>query len=90
MNYDTFRVKINDLLQAELDKYVAGEIQWNVSNQFNETILESALKNLNNGDNIALTECYVVFNAELPLDIMSLAHTASTFEVEPLAAGWTQ
>ena len=90
MNYDTFRVQVTDLLQAELVKYAAGKIQWNVSNQHNEYIIESALKNLDNGDNSTLTECYVVFNAELPLDIMSLAHTASTLEIEPLAAGWTQ
>lgn len=90
MNYDTFRVQVTDLLQAELDKYAAGEIQWNVANQFNETILESALENFSNEDNATLTNCYVVFNAELPHDIMSLAHIASTFEVEPLAAGWTQ
>jgi hypothetical protein len=90
MNYDTFRVQVTDLLQAEADKHANGEVKWNVSNQHDEYYVESALENFTNEDNATLTNCYVVFNAELPHNIMSLVHIASTFDVEPLAEAWTR
>lgn len=93
-DFNTFKKTVCSLLAIELTKYDNGDIKWNVSNQFDETYLETALERFQR-DEAVQYECYAKFNATPPalLDhsgIMSLAHMASDFEVEPLANGWTQ
>jgi len=89
MNFDTFLTRVKQLIADEITAWSKGEIQWNVSNQFDETILESAFDNLSYNVE-AQYKCYARFNASLPNNIIDIAHMASTFEVEPLADAWTQ
>jgi hypothetical protein len=89
-DFDVFKMRVKEALKTEWKKYIDHEVQWNVSNQFNESYLESAYDNFANPDGETAQQCYAAFNAEIPTNIMTLAYWASTFEVEPLAAGWTQ
>lgn len=90
MNYDIFKMKVKEALKVEWKNYLDGNVQWNVSNQFDESYLESAYEEFIKDDDVTAMKCYATFNAEIPQDIMNLVYVASTFEVEPLAAGWTQ
>jgi len=89
MTFDTFRSKTFQALADMMTAWEKGEIKWGVSNQFDETILESAFDTFSANEDVQF-KCYAMFNAELPDNIMNLAHVASTFEVEPLADAWTQ
>ena len=87
--FDVFVMQAKEQITVRMKQINEGDIRWNVSNQFDESILESAYANLVN-DEATRYKCYALFNAELPDNIMTLAHMASTFEVEPLADAWTQ
>jgi hypothetical protein len=89
MNFDKFIMVAKERITVEMKKYSSGEIKWNVSNQHAEAYLESAYANLVN-DEAMRFKCYAAFNAELPEKIVDLGYFASTFDVEPLAAAWTQ
>jgi len=89
MTFDTFRSNTFQALADMMTAWEKGEIKWGVSNQFDETILESAFDTFSANEDVQF-KCYAMFNAELPDNIMNLAHVASTFEVEPLADAWTQ
>lgn len=89
MKFEDFKSQALQLLADELTAWGNGSKQWNVSNQFDESIVESAFDNLSYEKPQAF-EAYARFNAELPSNIMDLAHMVSTFDVEPLADGWTQ
>jgi hypothetical protein len=88
-NFDNFKKIALILLSVELKKYQDGEIKWNVGNQFNETVLETAIERFKRDESVQY-QCYALFNATPPTTIIDLAYMASDFEVEPLAAGWTQ
>ncbi len=89
MQFDRFIMVAKERIITEMKKYSSGEIKWTVSNQHAESYLESAYANLVN-DEATRHKCYAAFNAELPESITDLGYYASTFDVEPLAAGWTQ
>lgn len=89
MKFEEFKSQALQALADKLTAWSKGEIQFGVSNQFDETILESAFDNLSYNE-AAGFEAYAKFNAEVPANIMNLAHMVSTFEVEPLADAWTQ
>jgi len=76
---------IKEKLEFRLDQWKAGEIQWNVSNQFDETVLESALENLNNK---TITILNTVFSEPEHIHVMDLAHFLSSFEASELDSAW--
>ena len=89
MQFDKFIMVAKERITVEMKKYSSGEIKWNVSNQHNESYLESAYANLVN-DEATRHKCYAAFNAEVPENIMDLVFMASTFDVEPLDSAWTR
>lgn len=86
MSLTNFKTAMFATLIAELEAWQNGEKQWNVANQFDETVLESAIENF---DNLPEEKWQWFANADY-VTVMSIAHEISTFEVEPLADAWTQ
>jgi len=89
MKFDIFKSAVLQALADMITAWGKGDIKWNVSNQFDETILESAFDEFSHDEDLQY-KCYAKFNAELPENIMNLAFVASTFEVEPMSSAWTQ
>ena len=83
MNVANFKAQTAANLQTEIARWEAGEKQWNVSNQFDESVLESALENL---DKMSDDQWEWWANTNAP--IMALAHALSAFEVDSLDSAW--
>ena len=73
-------------LLVELNKYQNGEIKWNVGNQFNESILESAIEHCTYEKMVAITK--KTPNVSIH-DIMTLANAIADFEAPELSVAWT-
>lgn len=70
-------------LLAELDAWKNGEREWNVANQFDETVLENAIENFDDAIE-AVAE-------DFPLDNMTaieVAHLLSDFEAPEIDGAW--
>jgi hypothetical protein len=79
------------LIEDHLEKIVSGDIKMNVSNQFDESVCESAIEVLNSGDRVVLDkliEMYKDAGTEY-LTAMSLAHNISAFEAPEISSAWT-
>lgn len=89
MGYDMSESKqlitsLTNLLTLEKEKYTSGEIAWNVGNQFNETIIESAIENINE-DTLAK---YLKNFKNSVVTPMTIAHYFSTFDIEEPSRAW--
>lgn len=81
-----FKLYLNVQLQCELDAWQAGERAWNVSNQFDESVLESALENLDTAFDASIADlnpqqCH-------NLSVMAWAHRLSNFTPPELDRAW--
>lgn len=79
-------------LQIELEAWKSGEKKWNVSNQFSETVLESALENYSEAFD-ALLEKWLNDGSSTPeslqtIGVMDWAHCLSEFEPPEMDSAW--
>ncbi len=85
MNITNFKTQTQTLIEIELAAWSSGEKTFNVGNQFDESILESAFENTNIDNAIkAAFEMFSDSNA----DIMSVAHYLSTFHTPEISDAW--
>ena len=86
MNNETnFKTVVETLIEIELAAWTNGDKKFNVSNQFDESILESALEAVNNEKVVA--ECYKIYNG-LNVPTMDIAHFLSTFNAPEISGAW--
>ena len=78
-----YKLSAEIMLQVELDAWRNGEKQWNVSNQHDEYVIESALDNLD-----SLNDSEWEWWANSNADIMSLAHALSAYQGPELDRAW--
>jgi hypothetical protein len=72
-------------LEAELAAWRNGAKKWNVSNQFDESVLESALENIDNYDfSTPVNKGFAVEN----IDGMNWAFMISKFEAPEIDRAW--
>lgn len=79
-------------LQIELEAWQNGDKKWNVSNQFNESVLESALENYSEAFD-ALVDKWLKDGSSTPeslqtIGIMDWAHCLSEFEAPEIDSVW--
>ena len=86
MTNANFKTYTQTMIELELLALSTIENAFNVNNQFYESILESALENLNN-DN-AVEAAYEMFDGT-GADIMSVAHYLSTFYTPEISEAWS-
>jgi len=80
-----FKTVIQTKIEIELEAWKNGEKKFNVNNQFDESVLESALENINNDD--VLKETYKMYNG-LNVPVMDIAHFLSAFEAPEISSAW--
>ena len=80
-----FKTVIETKIEIELAAWENGEKNFNVSNQFDESVLESALENINN--DAVMAETYKMYNG-LNVPIMDIAHFLSAFKAPEIAGAW--
>lgn len=78
-------------LQIELEAWKNGEKKWNVSNQFNESVLESALKNFDTAFD-SLVEKWQKEGSTVEtmqtIGVMDWAHALSEFQAPEIDSAW--
>lgn len=78
-------------LQIELEAWKNGEKKWNVSNQFNESVLESALKNFDTAFD-SLVEKWQKEGSTVEtmqtIGVMDWAHCLAEFEAPEIDSAW--
>lgn len=79
------KTRIQILLEIRLEEMQSGAVRLNVSNQFDETVIESALANFDNFE--ALAEVLDTANLDA-ITPMSWAHNLSAFQPAELSAAW--
>ncbi len=84
-----FIVVAETLLRDRLDAIQSGFIKFNVANQFDASVIASALGNLTE-ENVEqlLDNSTNMPNMLTPTSIMAVAHALSTFEVEDPSRAW--
>lgn len=91
MNITNLKLATEIKLQIELEAWKNGEKKWNVSNQFNESVLESALENYSEAFD-ALLEKWQKEGSTVEtmqtIEVMDWAHYLSEFEAPEMDAGW--
>lgn len=91
MNITNLKLATEIKLQIELEAWKNGEKKWNVSNQFNESVLESALENYSEAFD-ALLEKWQKEGSTVEtmqtIEVMDWAHCLSEFEAPEMDAGW--
>lgn len=85
MNNTNFKTQTQTLIQIELDAWSTGEKTFNMSNQFDESILESALENTDNES--AMSEAFEMYSNG-NYCTMTIAHFLSAFEAPEIAGAW--
>lgn len=80
MSITNFKTATLIKLEAELEAWKKGEKAWTVSNQFDESVIESALQNIDKLTEIDWQE-WMTSNA----DLMTLATAISEFEAPELS-----
>ena len=87
MSHTNLKTRIQIQMEIELEAWRSGERHWNVSNQFNESVLESALDNFSNIDSVVCdweksgTDLNVV-------SVMDWAYAISDFQPSGLDSEW--
>ena len=79
-------------LQIELEAWQNGDKKWNVSNQFNESVLESALENYSEAFD-ALVDKWLKDGSSTPeslqtIGVMDWAHNLAEFEAPEIDRAW--
>ena len=79
-------------LQIELEAWKNGEKKWNVSNQFNESVLESALENFSAAFDAKVEE-WLKDGSSTPeslqtIGVMDWAHCLAEFEAPEIDSAW--
>lgn len=79
-------------LQIELEAWKAGDRKWNVSNQFNESVLESALENFDATFD-AQVDKWLKDGSSTPeslqtIDVMDWAFCLSEFQPNEIDSAW--
>jgi hypothetical protein len=83
MSLTNFKAQVSTLIEIELEEWRDGKKEWNVSNQFDESVLESALDSLDGGIDKAF-DLYGNSNYK----IMDIAHFLSSFKAPELDGCW--
>ena len=84
-----FIVVAEMLLKDRLDAIQAGLIKFNVANQFDESVINSALGNLTEENAEQLLDNSTNMPSMLtPTNIMTVAHALSAFNVEEPSRAW--
>lgn len=87
MTHTNLKTSIQIKMEIELEAWRNGEKQWNVSNQFSESVLESALENFHNID--ALIEQWEKQGTNLQaVSVMDWAYALSEFQPSDLDSAW--
>lgn len=86
MTIKEFTSKAKAILTTELDAWKNGDKTWNVNNQFNESILESALESLNDISAARAFRLYGNGN----YGVMDIANFIATFAAPELESAWTR
>ena len=76
-----------DMLESELIEWRTGNRKWNVHNQFNETILESALENLTQ-ESLARANDIFKWAVEESVSTMDLANAIADFKAPEIDRAW--
>jgi hypothetical protein len=85
MNVTNFKTQTEIKMQIELDAWKAGEKKWGMASQFDESILESAMKNI---DMMADEQWEWWMNAQAGQNVMAIAHALSQFEAPEIDGAW--
>ena len=85
MDVTNFRKRSVKLMEVELQEWKAGDKNWNVNNQFNETVLESALESITDEN---AEKAFAIFG-DKKVHAMDLAHFFSAFEAPEMDRAWT-
>jgi len=83
MNATNYKVQAETMMQIELEAWANGEKTWTVSNQFDESVLESAIANMDR-----MNDAQWAWWANSDANIMSLAHELSQFDAPEIDAVW--
>lgn len=87
MSITNLKTSVQIKMEIELEAWQKGEKQWNVSNQFNESILESALENFSSFD--TLVEQWQKEGVSLQdVGVMDWAFALSEFQPSGLDNEW--
>lgn len=89
MNNLNALVVVEVLLKDRIEKIESGLIQWNVSNQFDESVLESALSVVSEEVLSELFERIPQYQNQInENNIMSIAHSISNFNAPEISDAW--
>lgn len=83
MSLVNFKSRVHGMMLIELEAWQKCEKDWNMGNQFDESVLESALQNF---DKMSDEDWSWWKNADQ--DIMGIAHALSAFEAPELDSAW--
>lgn len=87
MNLTEHMAVVKARIESELKMWENGEKQWSVSNQFDESVLESALSNLNEDKFKTVIDKFHP-RALDTLSVMDWAFALSEFKPPELDSGW--
>lgn len=92
MNITNLKLATEIKLQIELDAWRNGEKKWNVSNQFSESVLESALENYNEAFDVLvdkwLNDGSSTIESLYTIGVMDWAHCLSEFQAPEMDPEW--
>ncbi len=83
LNLTNYKITAQIMIELELEAWKKGDKKWTVSNQFDESVLESALENIDKG----IEDAFKYFNGRT-LPIMALAHRLADFEAPEIDSAW--
>lgn len=83
MSITNFKLQTELLIELELESWANGEKSFNMGNQLDESILESAMENI---DNMPNNKWEWFMNASCSL--MTIAHELSKFETPEISEAW--
>ena len=79
-----YKETVEASIKTELEKWKSNNVKWTVSNQFDETILESALENINPR---SIGKAFDHFEGHTQ-SAMTVAHFMSSFEAPEISSSW--
>lgn len=91
MSIVNLKLVVETKLQIELEAWQNGEKKWNVSNQFNESVLESALENFSQAFDSLVEKWRKEGSATETMQtigVMDWAHRLSDFEAPEIDNSW--
>lgn len=92
MNITNLKLAVETKLHIELEAWLRCEKEWNVSNQFDESVLESALENFDAAfDTLVekwLNDGSSTVESLFTIAVMDWAHCLSEFEPPEMDSAW--